>query len=275
MSAMLCAVLLGGVTLPPLDPILDNPYIVPSQRQTAQPRTPAALEAQPDAAPGRLDDDRRRRRGYGPRDGQQAAPPQESPATRPSGQIPLAPTDVGAADYPLPSALPFEDQYGTAEEPTGERPTSGAMGAGYGPAAPTSRATRPSRSRGQSSASRSRYGQTFAMGQFIPNRQPEVDSSGGYTQSATPTRPFSDYQPGPTVSPYLNLFDDFSGIARPDNYYTLVRPMLDQRNANRRIGTEMQGLQRDVRRLGTPTGGGTLPPYYQNLGGYYPGFNRR
>ena len=83
-----------------------------------------------------------------------------------------------------------------------------------------------------------------------------------------------------TVSPYLRLFNGSTGVGRAENYHTLVRPYLEQRSTNARIGTELKGLERSSRRQGSALqglqiGGRPLPQYYQNYGDYYPGFNRR
>jgi len=281
MNAVLGAVLFAGVTLPPLEPAVESPfawpYAEPAPVEGLSPATPIIPRTPVGPAPERRWDDRRGP-GQRARDRRQAQPAFQDPARDPvEGYVPLPPTEPDAAAYPLPNALPGEGGFGTAEAPGGERveagAASGGLEAGYLPMLPTSPRSRYRGTRDRRYGSRER--QTFATGQFVPNRQPAAGAGNVYAPPTAPQKPFADYRPPPTVSPYLNLFSDATGIARPDNYYTLVRPFLEQRNANRRIGAELQGLQRDVRRLHTPRGGGTLPARYQNLGGYYPGFDRR
>jgi hypothetical protein len=67
------------------------------------------------------------------------------------------------------------------------------------------------------------------------------------------------YQPSrPTVSPYLNLFRNNTGPL--PNYYSLVRPQLNQLDFNQRQMTAQQqqnaaigALQAETRQLGTTT----------------------
>lgn len=48
------------------------------------------------------------------------------------------------------------------------------------------------------------------------------------------TKPFSDYRPRPTVSPYMNLFRDTDTGGGNFDYQTLVRPQLRQQQFNQR-----------------------------------------
>jgi hypothetical protein len=277
MNAMLGAVLFAGVTLPALDPIAESPFVPsyegPEAAEGLSPVTPVLPPERP-----RED---RRRPGYDVRDRRGISlPPQDIRRTPQEQQIPLAPTDPGAAGYPLPNALPMEGDSASPREVTGQRPSVGSSldgaGGGYGPTVPNSPYSRYGHSRDRRPASRGHNDQTFASGQLILNREPYAAGANVYAPPTAPAKPFADYRPATTtISPYLNLFSEHTGIARPENYFTLVRPFLDQQKANRRIGTELRGLQRDVRRQGQPYGGGPFPPYYQNLGGYYPGFNQQ
>jgi len=282
MNAMLGAVLFAGVTLPALDPIVESPFVPlyeePEAAEGLSPVTPVVPPSQ--APPPERPWEDRRRPGYDVRDRRGTfPPPQDLRRTPLEQQIPLAPTDPAAAAYPLPNAMPMEPDSASPQEITGQRPTVGlspdGAGGGYGPMVPTSPYSRYRHSRDRRSASRGHNDQTFASGQLIPNREPYAGGANVYAPPTAPAKPFSDYRPTQTISPYLNMFSDSTGIARPENYFTLVRPFLDQQQANRRIGAELRGLQRDVRRRGQPYGGGPIPPYYQNLGGYYPGFNQR
>lgn len=94
-------------------------------------------------------------------------------------------------------------------------------------------------------------------------------------------KPFADYRPSPALSPYLNLFRTDDGLGTVDNYYTLVKPLVDQKAATRQLGGSLQSLQdrsrlqgAALRALGTETRqlqGITTPQFYMNYGEYYPG----
>ncbi|MFZ5829981.1 MAG: hypothetical protein ACOY3P_07825 [Planctomycetota bacterium] len=101
------------------------------------------------------------------------------------------------------------------------------------------------------------------------------------------SKPFSGYSPSPSVSPYLNLYRRDVG-AGVDNYNTLVRPLIEQRQQNQLFGGEIRGLQSTqqlqnsaLQRLGK-TGVGQFqqgratnaPEFYMNYGPYYPSFSR-
>lgn len=90
--------------------------------------------------------------------------------------------------------------------------------------------------------------------------------------------PFSNLPPPrPTVSPYLNLLGQQSpGVS---NYFTLVRPQIDQRNEQLRQQREIQQLQRQSltqRTGGVPVSGsreirGTgHESVFMNYSHYYP-----
>jgi len=284
MNAVLGAVLFAGVTLPAVDPIIESPFVPPyAEPETAEsfaPITPVAPGQRGLPTPGEPSEGRRRWRS-GLRGGPAAAPPAEDAPRTPllDEPIPPAPTDPGAVDYALPNASPAQEG-APSQEFSGQRsavgPSLGGAGRGYGPMSPTSPHSSYRRSRDRRSASRGYNERAFAAGQLLPDWGTVPHQTNVDRPVPVPVKPFADYTPTPTVSPYLNLFNDATGLARSENYYTLVRPFLDQRNTNRRIGTELQGLQRNARRQRGPHhGGGSLSQYYQNLGGYYPGFNRR
>ena len=101
--------------------------------------------------------------------------------------------------------------------------------------------------------------------------------------ATTPQKAFASYQPPSSgVSPYMNLFRTDTSNGTIDNYTTLVRPALQQQNANQQFGNDIFGLQRNARiqdaalqqldhSARTLQGVGT-PQYYMNYGGYYPGY---
>jgi len=62
-----------------------------------------------------------------------------------------------------------------------------------------------------------------------------------------------------------------------DNYSVYVKPALDQLSTNRQVGTQIHGLQSNVRTIGRQTQslrGVVIPQYYMNYGSYYPAFGR-
>ncbi len=68
-------------------------------------------------------------------------------------------------------------------------------------------------------------------------------------QLLSPGKPFSNYRPAPTVSPYMNLFRGDSGDF---DYQTLVQPMLRQQELNRRQQrTNLQQFQTNTRQRRT------------------------
>jgi hypothetical protein len=80
------------------------------------------------------------------------------------------------------------------------------------------------------------------------------------------------------VSPYLNLFR--GGGEGVDNYNTLVRPQLDQRQLNQRYGQDIYGLERQARiqqamsqrAPARPLQSVGTPQYFMNYGNYYQGY---
>lgn len=53
----------------------------------------------------------------------------------------------------------------------------------------------------------------------------------------------SDNPNGPTVSPYLNLLQNNAILGGPTSYQSLVKPLIEQRNAIQRQGNSLQQLQ--------------------------------
>jgi hypothetical protein len=116
----------------------------------------------------------------------------------------------------------------------------------------------------------------------VSSPRPRIGLGIGTTPAS---KPFQNYTPEPTVSPYLNLFrEDFDGTS-DFNYQTLVRPMLQQQQFNRQmqrqsleLASRMQSMaaQSDFNPQGStsqfPTGHQTVFGYY---GHYYPTLNVR
>lgn len=101
--------------------------------------------------------------------------------------------------------------------------------------------------------------------------------------ATAPQKAYADYQgPSSGVSAWMNLYRSGTSNGTIDNYTTLVRPSLQQQNANQQFGNDIFGLQRNtriqeaaLRQMGTSTRSlqsvGT-PQFYMNTnyGGYYP-----
>lgn len=61
-------------------------------------------------------------------------------------------------------------------------------------------------------------------------------------------RPFASVEREPTISPYLNLFrDDEDNDEAVPNYFTLVRPQVEQRQINLQQQRELQRIESRVR----------------------------
>jgi hypothetical protein len=97
-------------------------------------------------------------------------------------------------------------------------------------------------------------------------------------------KPFGNYSPAPTVSPYLNLFrEDLDGQS-DFNYQTLVRPQLRQQELNDRLQRENFEMARRLQAIGAqsdfnPAGSTSQPPtghqtVFQYYGHYYPGLQQ-
>ena len=103
-----------------------------------------------------------------------------------------------------------------------------------------------------------------------------VSGPSAFAQVAGP--PSLQYTPRPTVSPYVNLFNDPNGYGV---YQTLVRPFQNQYDINARQATNINQLQQQLNQvrsgsgLGT-TGGGRIRPTghastFMNLSHFYSG----
>ncbi|WP_146567690.1 hypothetical protein [Posidoniimonas corsicana] len=124
--------------------------------------------------------------------------------------------------------------------------------------------------------------QALSAGALAPRRNAATFNSFG--GGGTSAKPFSTASRGPTVSPYLNLFqeglsDDF------DTYNTLVRPQLRQQQFNQTLQLETQAIDRKVRSYAaqpafnpqgsqqqSPTGHPTGFMYYSH---FYPGMQQQ
>lgn len=93
------------------------------------------------------------------------------------------------------------------------------------------------------------------------------------------SKPFSNYEAPPAISPYMRLFSTDDDFGRIDNYYTLVKPRLEQRSQNLQFGGAIGGLKQRtqvqgaaIQQLGRQTDylqGAQTPQYYMNYGNYF------
>jgi len=244
----ICTLLVGGWVLPSIDPPITQPGFAVDKRTTAAAITPKHLGT---TAVGSL-----------------GVTGQSTGQTRQKKQreIPSTPTEssssVAGTQWMAPTASSLQ--------------TGGLRPAGSRSArAPSSRpGSRRSKYQQQSSYSSQRSG----AGRTGYTREPATVGT-----RLTTAKPFSNYRPEPAISPYLNLFrsDAGSGV---DNYYTLVRPFVEQRHTNQSVGGKIRGLQRSSRAQGSAirridrnaeaAQGKASQQYYQNFRGFFPGMDR-
>ena len=196
------------------------------------------------------------------------------------------PPPAASASFPRQSPaqlVPAQQVYSTAWPGLGSNPTrqsaSGRVGspAANLPLLPTGRAgvnryPTPLGSRGGGSSFTSQAA-TGAM-----------SGSRSSARAAVSPKPFSDYSPRSPVSPYMDLFRTNTQLDGIDNYNTLVRPQLQQRQMSRQTqldlhslrsrsgaqGTQLRELNRRTDTLqGTP-GRNRFNSYFD----YYPGLKR-
>jgi len=74
-------------------------------------------------------------------------------------------------------------------------------------------------------------------------------------------KPFGSIHRDPTVSPYLNLYRNESDDEGAPNYFSLVRPQMDQIEANRMQQREIQQLRGQLQNFSGPVSG---PKYQPN-----------
>jgi len=209
----------------------------------------------------------------------------QSPAqpARPGGgqpaMAPFAPTDPSAASdrYPWgpPTGGPIRDE-GASNQSSG-------LGGGISPSPNLGGAgaySMPGRGRPSYRRYGSPHAPTRERSDSYTYRKPAASAS-----TASPVKPFTDYRRPPGTSAYMGLFRNNTGGGVVDNYSTLVRPRLQQQQRNSTFNTRLRGLQATsqsqaaaVQRIGQNTqrvSGTRNTSYYMNLGGYYPGLQRR
>ncbi len=127
------------------------------------------------------------------------------------------------------------------------------------------------------------YVNPFASAQGPIARQtvPTISAALPTAPTVLSEKPFSSYQTPSPVSPYLNLYRS-TNLAGVNDYYTLVRPMLEQQSYNQQIQRQLQSLQKATQSqsqslyqldqrtdylYGLPSGGA-----HMNFQSWYPGF---
>jgi hypothetical protein len=96
--------------------------------------------------------------------------------------------------------------------------------------------------------------------------------------SARGGKPFANRAQGSSVTPWLSMSDPFSNSGH--NYYTQVRPQLDQQRANQQAAAQAARAQQQLGSITShapydPQGSEAMTPtghssVYMNFGGYYP-----
>jgi hypothetical protein len=81
----------------------------------------------------------------------------------------------------------------------------------------------------------------------MPRRTPIVPSP---QVARRQTKPFQTLMRDPTINPWLNL-DRLENLVELPNYFTFVRPQLDQMETNRRSRADILHLQREVQNVST------------------------
>ncbi len=253
-------VVVGDIALPPID----TPNTPTNQRSESGQSSPstqggligpgAGIQAPQTRPPPSMRDSQR---GSSRRRSQLPAGLSQEPL------MPLAPTDPWAASETFPWGPPTAGP---------EIPTPGTGGAStFGLAPPT----------------RPRMSRPAYRGRTTPRVRAPSDEAfqraASHGQAMGFEKPHQNYRPGSAVSPYMNLFrrDEAVGV---DNYSSIVRPQLDRQRASKQVNRQIRGLQSNSRRQGKALNslgrqtramqGRAAPQYYQNYGGYYPGFGR-
>jgi hypothetical protein len=181
----------------------------------------------------------------------QATTPMSEPYTV---MMPIAPTDPAVGVYPSVPATPLA--YGA----TGLGTTGTAFRPAFAPPTPTY----PPLAQSQTLADRTLVGRPQVYSYYPPARGGE--------------RPFANYQFQPAISPYQNLYRPTT--TGTDNYYTLVRPQVQQQATNQLFSGDLGGLFNSVQRQGSAIRqlnqdtqvmqGLVNPQYFINYQQYYP-----
>lgn len=91
---------------------------------------------------------------------------------------------------------------------------------------------------------------------------------GGGTGVGTAGRPFANYSSPQAVSPYMNLFRSNTSLGTAGNYYTLVRPQIEQQRVNQQLSRQIDEVRTGYG--GASAGrGGAVGGYFMNYYGFF------
>ena len=110
-------------------------------------------------------------------------------------------------------------------------------------------------------------------------RPAPVQPRGPALPMAARGKPFQSVPSQPVVSPYLNMYRGNSDSNNLPNYFTLVRPQLQQQEANRQQAAELQKLRGQLQNMssgsGAPTSASmTTHAHYMDTAQFYKGMRR-
>ncbi|MGQ9505329.1 MAG: hypothetical protein ACUVQG_11620 [Thermogutta sp.] len=89
-------------------------------------------------------------------------------------------------------------------------------------------------------------------------------------------KPFATFAREPSVSPYINLYRPEGTFGAAGNYYSLVRPMVQQQQVNRQLSRQISRMQSAISSgRGSAVRGGSTGGYFMNYYGFYPGLGSR
>lgn len=104
----------------------------------------------------------------------------------------------------------------------------------------------------------------------------QMTSNFGMASASPANRPFADYSRPASVSPYLNLYRPEGALGQAGNYYSLVRPMVEQQQRNRQLSQQIRRLESAAQPGGGYTGrAASGGGYFMNHYGFFPGLGGR
>jgi len=247
-------VVLGGWVLPDLG----SPVTQPVANNALPNRGVAAPVQSPAAAPARGVRNTPGVPVSSPYAGRPQAPAM-SPTQASRQQMPPVPTAASAGGYGPGYA---NQPYGSGGSPYSAGGSRSMPGSPTGFGAPAGAPAIPTHNR-------ARVAQPAQIGAGAPT---------GPSARRQVTKPFSNYQQLPVVSPYLNL--DRPRSFDFDNYNTLVRPFVEQDFRNNQVQNQLQSLQNTIggqqqslqhlnRQMEFFQGSGQ-PRFFQDTGDYFP-----
>jgi len=209
----------------------------------------------------------------------QTSAPTQGPATGSIGHqtLPTEQTDQSAA-YDRSTRLPVQRPATMPSPGYGV----GRTGTYYNPSSQAAWPTPPTGSPGIGTA-HPVYGRYGAYAQATAPAPASIGQGPSALRAATGAKPFANFTPRPAVSPYMNLYRA-DGTFNANNYYTLVKPMLEQQRMNQQFRNNIRGLQNTTRTQGSTLQqldrranqlqGTAQPRYFMNHRQYYPGLQR-